>query len=273
MSFAVVDSGASKAHWRWVAGDGNVQAFETEGIHPHHITSAQMSGRIPAALQNHDIEHLFFYGAGCSNPQLSNTLRAALQSKFKGANIHIYPDYWGAARALFAHRQGVVGILGTGSSCCLYDGREVVANSCSLGYLLGDEGSATDLGKRLLRAYYYRQLPAHLAADLPLNLPDTLHSLYHSNSSVTYLANFVPFLLAHKTDIFVEQLIGEAFSDFITYHIKPLWKPNLPLGIVGSVGCLLADIFTQVAAIQGITEIQFLQYPINNLVKYHQILT
>ena len=42
---------------------------------------------------------------------------------------------------------GIACILGTGSNTCLYDGEDVTDNVTNLGFMLGDEGSGSHLGK------------------------------------------------------------------------------------------------------------------------------
>ena len=48
----------------------------------------------------------------------------------------------------------------------LFDGKDVTDNVTNLGYFVGDEGSGAHLGKALIRAYFYRELPPDLEARL-----------------------------------------------------------------------------------------------------------
>ena len=68
----------------------------------------------------------------------------------------------GAARATCGKKPGISGILGTGSNSCAYDGNQVTDNVTSLSHVLGDEGSGVHLGKLILQAYFYRELPENL---------------------------------------------------------------------------------------------------------------
>jgi N-acetylglucosamine kinase-like BadF-type ATPase len=57
-------------------------------------------------------------------------------------------------------------ILGTGSHAAVFDGTKIIRQASSLGYLLGDEGGGSDIGKELIKAYFYQQLPPKIAADM-----------------------------------------------------------------------------------------------------------
>ena len=43
-----------------------------------------------------------------------------------------------------------------------YDGEKIIDNVPSLGFILGDEGSGGYFGRKLLQAYYYREMPDDL---------------------------------------------------------------------------------------------------------------
>ncbi len=59
---------------------------------------------------------------------------------FSAAEIIIETDLLAAARSLLGNNEGFAAILGTGTNSCIYDGKNIVANIESLGFLLGDEG-------------------------------------------------------------------------------------------------------------------------------------
>ena len=71
-------------------------------------------------------------------------------------------DLLAAARALLFNEKGFAAILGTGTNSALYDGNNITYNIDSLGYFLGDEGSGSWLGKKLLRDQLRGYLPAEL---------------------------------------------------------------------------------------------------------------
>ncbi|MDR1227307.1 MAG: hypothetical protein LBK47_10520 [Prevotellaceae bacterium] len=275
----VVDSGATKADWRLILPNGGQHSYAGGGINPYHILpeklAAAVEERIPSEIVPAEVLHLYFYGAGCTSEHSNELLAEVLSRKFSNAKIQVASDALGAARALFGKKSGVAAILGTGSACCLYNGEQLVASTTSLGYMFGDEGSATDLGKRLLRAFFYGQLPEHLSKQLQqkgVSRDSMLREVYHSQRPAAYLSGFVDFLLENKEEKAIRDLISSSFSDFFTNHVERLRQPHLPLGTVGSVASLFSDIFLATAQEHGVQEVDFLQYPIGRLVAYHNSL-
>jgi hypothetical protein len=122
----------------------------------------------------------------------------------------------------------------------LYDGNDVIDNVTNLGYLLGDEGSGTHLGKKLIRAYFYRELPEDLITAFEVFYPDgktgILDHLYEGPSPNTFLAKFSPFLSKHYKHPFVEELVGRSFEEFLRRHVfKYEGYQELPTSFVGSI--------------------------------------
>ena len=57
------------------------------------------------------------------------------------------------------HDAGIAAIIGTGSNSCYYDGKDIERNITVLGYILGDEGSGSYMGKRLIKDYLDYEVP------------------------------------------------------------------------------------------------------------------
>ena len=81
------------------------------------------------------------------------TIADALGAVYPKARIYVDGDLIAAARALCGHNEGIACIMGTGSNCCLYspdNGGRIVRSISPLGYVLGDEGSGSAIGRRLV---------------------------------------------------------------------------------------------------------------------------
>jgi N-acetylglucosamine kinase-like BadF-type ATPase len=50
-------------------------------------------------------------------------------------------------------KPAIVCILGTGSNSCYFDGENLKIELPSLGFLIGDEGSGSAIGKQLVRRF------------------------------------------------------------------------------------------------------------------------
>jgi glucosamine kinase len=162
----VTDSGSTKADWVLTAENGEQSRLSSKGINPVFHSEAfitdLLQGTFNGQLPAEEVSDIYYYGAGCWDDVRKTTVARALQSYFRNADIRVMHDLEGAARATCGDEPGIACIMGTGSNSCLYDGHQLVDNVTNLGYLLGDEGSGTHLGKYLIRAYFYREIPADL---------------------------------------------------------------------------------------------------------------
>ena len=141
----IADSSASRTEWALVDGATVVEHAFTKGLNPFFHTRRDISHSIrlelPEAFFKRRWERIHFYGAGCTSPEKKKIVEASLVAQFK-TPVTVESDLLGAARGLLINEAGIACILGSGSNSCYYDGRAIVKNVRSLGYILGDEGSA-----------------------------------------------------------------------------------------------------------------------------------
>ena len=116
-----------------------------------------------------------------------------MRSAWPGTQVHVGTDLLGAARALHGDHPGLVLVLGTGMSCGHYDGRSIRKAMPSLGWILGDEGSGADLGKRMVTDGLAGRLSKELSQVLfpeGLERGNVLQQVYRSAAPQAYLAAF-----------------------------------------------------------------------------------
>ena len=153
----IADSGSTKTTWILLE-DGKVKStITTGGLNPYFHNSDSVEAAIradlaPFLVENH-IKEVHFYGAGCSTEYNNNMIIDAIRVFFRKSKVYIYHDILGAARALFGDGRGIACILGTGCNSCYFDGSSTFSPVDSLGYLFGDEGAGSYLGKLFLGAY------------------------------------------------------------------------------------------------------------------------
>ena len=149
----IADSSSTRTEWTLVDGTKVVENAVTDGLNPFFLSRREISHSIrlqlPEPFFKRRWDNVYFYGAGCTTDEKKNIIKSSLVAQFK-APVYVESDLLGAARGLLIHEQGLDCILGTGSNSCFYDGRKVVKNVRSLGYILGDEGSGGVLGKLFL---------------------------------------------------------------------------------------------------------------------------
>lgn len=275
----VIDSGATKTHWAIVALRRH--SF-TLGINANYTADAEIAALIReflaanADVSAEDCTRIAFYGAGCGNVANAQRLRALFQQFFPAATNHITvaSDLLAACHALCGKEAGLVAILGTGAASCLYDGAKMVAQAPSLGYMLGDEGSGTHLGKQLITAVLLNQLPTDLQQsfndEFHFERQDIIKRIYQNSYPNRFFASFAPFLSKHREHDFVRHLCTTAFADFFDKQI--LYYPDyqqFSVNFVGSVAFFFQDLLRDVARTKAITIGSVLQSPMERLLAFH----
>lgn len=272
----IADSGATKTHW--VTDDSSVEIV-TKGLNPNTVKQKEIAEtlhEVAASLsqgRRTKPQHLFFYGAGCGTDANKRLITKQLQQSFPTADITVETDLTGACRAALGDRPGYVGILGTGSNACYYDGRHPARKTLSLGYLLGDEGSATYLGKQLLTDYLHNKLPGTLhdafRKDYPLSEAEWIDRLYHQPHPNLTMASLAPFITSHLRSPYVRSLLHGAVAEYIDNQVLPLLHEPAELHLVGSLAAAAESVLRQEATRRGIRIGRIIASPIEELRKYH----
>ncbi len=282
----IADSGSTKVHWCLMAANGHTAEFITDGINPLFQTSDAMRNSIcnqllpqmASMLWAGTVSHVFFYGAGCT-PEKSPFVEKAIESVFKKAKVFVASDMLGATRGLLGHEKGVACILGTGSNSCLYDGEQIVKNVPSLGFILGDEGSAATLGKRLVSDLLKNQLGDDLKerflSQYAINQADVIEHVYRQPFPNRWLANLARFCAENIDDPRIHDLVYDHFVQFVKRNISQYYtseeqKQSMPVGFVGSIAFYYRPVLEQVMSDYGFRVGQILQDPIPGLVEYHR---
>ncbi len=273
----VVDSGSTKADWKMIK-NGDIQSITTMGFNPVFHSEDKIYKELRLAFgPEHAMDkaaNVYYYGAGCWDHNLKQVVHNALSRIFTNAEIEVEHDLLGAARATCGTKPGISCIIGTGSNSCLYDGREVIDNVTNLGFLLGDEGSGTHLGKKLIRAYFYREMPSEIREKMELRFPNAqraiLENVYRQESPNVYLASFTRFMHANKSHPFVQRLLHDSFAEFIDRHARKYQNHlTVPIHFIGSVAYYFQDIIKVVLEERNMQPGTFIQKPIGRMVSFH----
>ncbi len=274
----IADSGGTKTDWRTISDQGEIGQFRTAGIQPNYMGVEEIS----AVLKNcedyvtpDEISEIYFYGAGCSTDSNKALVGTALREHFSEPKIEVSHDLLAAARALCGREKGIACILGTGSNSALFDGQKIIENVTSLGYLLGDEGSGTDMGKRLLKAYLRKEVPEDIR-DIFLSRymwtdEEIVQNLYQSGNPQKFVSQFSKFVFQNLKKPYLHQLAYEGFESFIRVNVEPYTDyKNVPVHFTGSVAFYFANVLRQVGTDRGIHIKHIVEGPIAGLVLYHK---
>jgi len=271
----IADSGSTKTDWALVGNDKDkVIRLQTAGINPYQMPEDVITSLLRTELRTelHEgvtVDEVWFYGSGCTKekaPVVANAIRTALEID---AQINVYSDMLGAARALCGKERGIVCILGTGSNSCLYDGKEMVANVSPLGFILGDEGSGAYIGKRLVGDVLKRQLPDDVCeaflAETGETAANIIQHVYREPMPNRYLASFAKFCGEHKEHPAVRELLKDCFRQFFIRNTKAYGECE-KVNFVGSVAFYCQDIISEVAEEEGYELGKVLRSPIEGLI-------
>lgn len=274
----IVDSGSTKADWQVINADGSRELHSTMGFNPFFHDEDRIETELNKSFVKDvnvvEAKKVYFYGAGCSDKMRCDIVKRGLERIFTNAEtIAVEHDLLGSARATCGMEAGIACIIGTGSNTCLYDGKDVIDNVSNLGYLLGDEGSGSHLGKLLIRAYFYRELPDDIIEffheEFGNNKRVILNKIYGDAPNV-YLASFAKFFSKHKSHFYIQKLANEAFAELTRRHIlKYDGCHNVPIHFVGSVAYHFQDILKTTLEEHNLSLGVVIQKPIDALVDFH----
>ncbi|MCK4751004.1 MAG: hypothetical protein KAT15_28290, partial [Bacteroidales bacterium] len=273
----IADSGSTKTDWRLIDGT-EVRSMSTKGINPFHSNENEIKEELEKLdLVEHKerIMEIFFYGSGVANESMKDVIRRGLQQRI-GTHPHICveDDLLGVARALFKLENGIACILGTGSNSCLYQDGMISDKVPALGYSLGDEGSGTDIGKRLLNALLKRNLSEHLRkaiiSEEELSIDQILENVYQKPHANRYLASLTRIARKYIDHMEIQSIVEEAFDDFIRKNISKYHSfKTYKIGFAGSVAYHFSNILTEMLQKHGLKYSQIIASPIDGLVEFH----
>ena len=255
----LVDAGATKSAFVLLGGDEPFRC-QCAGINANYTPEADILRILAEAVSQFPkqttIEAIDYYGAGCATPQNALRMEGYLRLYFPTADIRVWSDLMAACHALAGGREAIVCILGTGAASCFYNGREMVRRAPSLGWMLGDEGSGTHLGKNLLTAYLSDALPHPIRKTLEeryrLSREYILHRLYQEPQPNLFMSQFAPFLRENLTEPAVRQIVATAFNTFFSKQ-KSYYPDSegLPWHFTGSVAAHFEEVLRESAETSG----------------------
>lgn len=295
----IADSGGTKTDWTLLHSPSPyvkhdvVTTFKTQGITPIHMSPSEIRSILEkellhelaifpraALVQSGGFEHafmenlvVFFYGSGCTPDHAPMMVR--LISELLGNNkVEVYSDLMASARALCQHEEGIACILGTGANSCLYDGEKMVQNTPALGYILGDEGSGSVLGRLFMNAIFknpqYAAIRNEYLKETKQTQADIIEKVYRQPMANRYLASTSLYIVQHLDNPLLSQLVVNNFRQFFRSNIDPYKRKDLPVHFVGSMASTYTEQLTEAARLEGYTIGNIMQSPMEGLIEYHR---
>lgn len=251
----IAESGSTKTNWLTEKG----ALHETIGFNPLFFSTETIFDE----LMKHEglvkirseASAVFFYGASCSSDERKEVVYKALKDFFSSAEkISIDHDMNAAAYATCDSKPGIACILGTGSNSCFFDGEKVMEDGpvLGLGYILGDEGSGSYFGKKLLARFLYKELPEATARilqeDYGLEKNKIYDAVYKKPHANVYLASFAKVMTDSPDKAYMAALAEEGFAEFFKHNVCCYANyRQYPVHFVGSIAFHFKDSLRQVA--------------------------
>ncbi len=268
-------------HTEWAIVDG-CQIFDhadTSGLNPFFQTRREISHIIRLELPEHffrtKFEHVYFYGAGCANPNRNKIVESSLIAQFR-MPVTVNSDLVGAAYGLLQRSPGIACILGTGANSCFYDGQKIVKNTTPGGYLLGDEGSSAYMGKLLVSDVLKEIAPVNVVTGFyemfGLTADEVMDMVYTEPNVSRKLSEFSRYLAENLNVEYCRDLVLNSFRAFFKRNILTYGVKNYPLSVVGPTACTYRSLFAKAAAEYGITIKSIEPSSLYGLMQYHAMI-
>jgi N-acetylglucosamine kinase-like BadF-type ATPase len=274
----IADSGSTKTSWLLTDGKKVVNTLTTIGYNPYYfnnnsIVNSMKSELIPI-LSGNMIDKIFFYGSGCSSDENCSMVKNTLLELFPNSIIEVNHDLFGAAVALLKNSEGIACILGTGSNSCHWDGKQIVQNVPSVGYLLGDEGSGTYIGMKILKGILEERAPVNIINSFynyyNTSFEGVLNSIYNKPKPNSFISTIGIFAANNISNSWISNSIKQSFTDFIDNQIKQYDNyQNLNVSFTGSIAYHFKEILLDACNNNGITPGIIIKNPIEGLFTYH----
>ena len=274
----LIDSGSTKTSFVLLNDAGHSEIFKSKGFNPYYYNHNEfydlLRNELYLKVKGKGIKQVFYYGSGCSSDANCELVETTLTRFFPSAEIQVEHDLFGAAIALFGRKRGIACILGTGSNSCLWDGERILENVPSLGYMLGDEGSGTYLGKIILTAILSGDADPEIAKafyrDYRLSFSSTLERIYREPNPNLFFSGISAFAGKYIEHPWCREMVIRNFTDFVDKQVsKYSTYQTSPVSFIGSVAYHFKAILEEVLENNSITFGKVMQNPMEGLIEFH----
>lgn len=273
----ICEAGATKADWRLMENGAQIRQVFTPGTNVSTMDMEKIASIIRSAadsLTAGEVDAVYYYTAGVITEPIGKDLDGVLRQAFGAGEIEVQTDLVASARAACGHGHGIAAILGTGSNSCEWDGSRIVKQVRAGGFIIGDEGSASVLGKMFISDYVKGLVPPEIAADyasrFPSEYPEIVEMVYHNPGSPSgWLGSLCPFIVSHYEHPYVKRLVDSNFQAFVDRSLSQYDLDKYPVGIIGGFANALGDIVRPIFERSGVRIGAFIPKPVEKLMEYH----
>lgn len=234
----------------------------------------QLTEEVIPQLKENSISRIYFYGAGLSTSENCHGMQEILSLVFNTDEVIVAHDLLAAAHATAGDESAIVCILGTGSNSGFYNGSSIEFGYGGNGYILGDEGSAADIGKRLLKGILDENFPNQIRQKFEeytgMNIQEVRNQVYRAEKPNVYLASLCQFISANLQYHILLKPVTNSISDFLINTVCRYDRyQELPVHFVGSISYHYSPILLYLCKDKNINIGRIIEKPIEQLIKYH----
>lgn len=274
----IAECSSLKSVWALVEDGEIIEKVITEGINPFFQSRREISHIIrlglPESFFKRRWEHVYIYCAGCTTDEKKRIVEASAVAQFK-TPVTVESNLLGAARGLLQNHSGIACILETGSNSCQYDGENIVKQVRSLGFILGDEGSGSALGKLFISDCLKGLAPQAVIESFydrfNVNPDEIMDDVYTSNSPSKWLSEYAVFLSEHLDNEYVLSLVKNELQRFFERNILQYDYERHPVSFVGNIACLYSEILKDIATSLNVKIDKIVGSSLDGLVNFHEI--
>ena len=201
-------------------------------------------------------------------------MSTSIISQFKTPTF-VESDLLAAARGMCQDKPGIACILDTGSNSCFYNGEEIVKNVRPGGFILGDEGSGSNMGKLFLSDVLKRLAPEELVVDFLYRNNTTpsemMEKVYNEPLPHYYLATVSNFLAERSNHEYVRELVADSFRNFIKRNLIQYDFQSQPVYFMGKIATTWERLLLTVCSEFNFQPARIETDIIPGLVNYHNL--
>ncbi|MEP7265465.1 MAG: N-acetylglucosamine kinase [Bacteroidota bacterium] len=273
----IVDGGSTKADWLLSDRKKVTGRFSTIGFNPYFHSSEFIYKTLSADTElgafADVVDEVRYFGAGCSSPEKNKIVEKGLKQYFTKAKIIVDHDLLACAYATCGDEAGIACIIGTGSNSCYFDGEKVHEHNYGLGYILGDEGSGSYYGKKLVTSFLYKRMPQNIydafRENYQLDKSSIVRHVYNEPNANVWLASLSRFLSDYSNDPWIHELIIQGMYDFMDLYVVHYENyKELPVHFVGSLAHVFESELREAAAGRNLKVGKIIKQPIEELMNY-----
>jgi N-acetylglucosamine kinase-like BadF-type ATPase len=261
----IADCGGTKSDYAILNKD---ETIYFKGLGFNYTSSSKLV--LPEELKEYlpKVQKAYLYIAGYTNNAFPNKIDLP-----DHISLNLYSDLEGVYRSTAGKQDGIICILGTGSSAAIFKNEKLFDKVPSLGYLLDNEGGGSHIGGMILKAYFSRMMPLEVKntfeARFNTDYNEVLYVLYNKNAAGN-LAKYST-LLTQVDKNWSKNILFDAFEKFFKYKIYPMddWN-QYPFYFCGGIAKTYEEELRGFLDTKACEVIKIIKSPIEGLVDFHK---